>query len=1245
MTRLIGAGKADGLGHIDTTQGEFRGQIDVVADELLQLAGDANTGGATPLAEIDPLSAPFVLYVDPYIGRDTFAVGSYTSGADNDELAKELRRIETQRLTCGYTEARPFKTINRAVIEAGIITSKDYWSATTDNYQLVSIILAPGVHTAYNGLGNDTINDTNFPDWVSGAEPTTATLTKFNPAEGGIILPRGVSLCSLDLRKCTIRPAYVPATGDETSGGTPPAPTNRTSIFRVTGQGYYFGFTLRDQVGANSSHHLLSAFEFASQARLDAFYSKINQSFTSIVGSNLDSTALAPRAPEYQIVGDNSAASGSAAHRTGVVDTTAGGSPYIYNISLRSEYGMCGVLADGNQVSGFRSMVIAQFTGVSLQKDMSSWQVFDLGAWNNSPTYAAYVSAGPDNVRMKPERRSFHIRAINSAIIQEVSVFAIGQGVHHWVQTGGELTVTNSNSNFGGCAALAEDFQGSTLTGNAAEGAAFPQDTGWSVAQIRRATNLAEETNNIRRIYLGQIEAGTANNATTISFTTDLGTADDADNRPALLWRDGYTTKEDSRVWIENPGGADYSSTFAATGWDNADTDAITVKAAFTTPGGDSPAGTNALPNIEGRRAYVRRLRDTRSVEERSYSLILSNTGSDARTPLRDYVVQTTVSNASISAVIPVDETTAVLASAPRANGGNAGAAIELIRANSTEAYANTTYYRPGDRATSGSKHWQAMRTGLLPAPVAGSEDWQEIFVHTATNYQPEDYFKNKQPIIVFDGDTDNAEASTNLGYDLDNATATNRSWFDDAEIRNQLRTGTDYRGIHRFLMSIGFTAANAHRILIPEASANRDHDPSSGAVNGSGNPSGGAATGWANWALNFRRPSNIRLFGHAYEWAGYLNYSKGLPKYQGELSPANKFTYYGTNEDGGKVYFSGFNEEGFGVSRRGVEDSQTGEILGLEEVGSVDREIEIPTTFDELTVGELTVDQLLVSSIIGDITWGNNTYPLDGTWTRQGTDVPPAAGPLPRLPLAQTPASDPPTAAQILQTTGITRYTTTSEVDAIWTAANQGTPPATAGIDTAAITPASLYSMVQDILTSITTAAAGNGGKLAPTGMIGYFCSATAPTGRDDNGATENLAWQPCHGQALNTFTYRRLHAVISNTFGGTAFAAGTTDQSGATTTFNLPDLRGEFVRGHNPQAQGTGHDGGRAFGSQQDDQVEQHTHSYSKWSLQNTAKEGGPSGGGNLNTKQTGNFPAATSADNETRPVNVALQPLIKT
>ena len=50
-------------------------------------------------------------------------------------------------------------------------------------------------------------------------------------------------------------------------------------------------------------------------------------------------------------------------------DTVTSSSPYIFNCSLRSVFGMNGLYADGSKATGFKSMVAAQFTGISLNKD------------------------------------------------------------------------------------------------------------------------------------------------------------------------------------------------------------------------------------------------------------------------------------------------------------------------------------------------------------------------------------------------------------------------------------------------------------------------------------------------------------------------------------------------------------------------------------------------------------------------------------------------------------------------------------------------------------------------------------------------------------------------------------------------------------------------------------------------------------------------------------------------------------
>jgi len=81
----------------------------------------------------------------------------------------------------------------------------------------------------------------------------------------------------------------------------------------------------------------------------------------------------------------------------------------------------------------------------------------------------------------------------------------------------------------------------------------------------------------------------------------------------------------------------------------------------------------------------------------------------------------------------------------------------------------------------------------------------------------------------------------------------------------------------------------------------------------------------------------------------------------------------------------------------------------------------------------------------------------------------------------------------------------------------------------------------------------------MAP-GIMAPYAGATAPGG-----------WLKCNGQAVSRTTYAALFAAIS-----TAHGAGD-----GVSTFNVPDLRGEFLRGLD---EGRGVDAGRALGSWQD-------------------------------------------------------------
>ena len=1031
MTELNRAGEANSLGHIDTTQATFRQQIDQLTDTVRQISGHPNVKPGPPNTNNgDPLSAPYVLYVDPNIGRDTFVAGDYV-GTDDGTYESKMRRISLQRLECGYSVSRPFRTINRALIEAGIITSRDYLNLSPAPCgDLVSIVMSPGLMTVLNDPGA-----VSTTPWSSGDEPDDAELIKFNPeTTGGLVLPRGVSLISMDLRKTILRPNFVPAPSDEAADYS-----NRRAIFKTSGGCYLYGFTLFDKEGSTSSHHLLSAFEYASKADLDQFYAKIVSSFSGVAGINDDYAVT--RDKEYQIVGPRPSDPDI------TVDTTRGSSPYVFNISIRSELGMCGFFADGAVNTGFKSANIAQFTGISLQKDLTSWERYSGGTWGEVPDYDTYISTNPDDLRMKPLRRSFHVRAVNKAVIQEVSVFAIGQGIHHWSQNGGELTITNSNSNFGGASALAEGYNDTAAI----------NDSSWTTTRIRVATDLSENVGNVRDIFLGTVDAGVANDATTITLTEALAAGTFDNTIPQILERLSYSLPEDSYLWIVNNTGNDFRSQLAATAWDNSNPADLIVKTAFENQDGQSPGDTN-VPSLAGARVYVRRLTDVRTVNDRRYALLLTNALGTSRTPVRDYILQTTIGGTNIDGPIPDTACVGVsVGSKLTAGPGGANGLVELRRLNPNNTWVANSYYRPGDVIRRANKHYNCIEKNS--DAVFDVTKWVESFVHMENEFNAEDYFKNVQPAIIFDNDTDSDANTVNCGYDL------NTVWSTDADIQAQYRSATDYRGLHSFLVSIGFTSTDADTILLPKPSADRDRDNSS-SLDGIGNPSG-AASAWGPWPLEFRRPSSIRLFNHAWEYSGKGNYSKGLPEYQQSLSPGNQFTYYLSNNVG-RCYGSGFNEEGLLVTPQGLQDLQTGTEIGVDGLGAgqdVDQ-IEFPTFFETLSVDELTVNT--VTNLNGAI----NTSPAawgDGFGST-----------LPSLPQASTTQA------------GIVELATAAET--------------TAGTSSSlAVTPASLAGIVYGV---------------APIGTVIMYAGPTAPNG-----------WLECDGTAIDAAYTELIALVGSNT------------------------------------------------------------------------------------------------------------------
>jgi hypothetical protein len=169
----------------------------------------------------------------------------------------------------------------------------------------------------------------------------------------------------------------------------------------------------------------------------------------------------------------------------------------------------------------------------------------------------------------------------------------------------------------------------------------------------------------------------------------------------------------------------------------------------------------------------------------------------------------------------------------------------------------------------------------------------------------------------------------------------------------------------------------------------------------------------------------------------------------------------------------------------------------------------------------------------------------------------------------------------------------------------------------------------------SVSTSASPNAGAggttiIVPAGTISPYGSALVPAG-----------WLECDGSAVSRVTYSVLYTAIGDTWG----------EGNGSTTFNLPDLRGNFLRGFNDGAGVTAYVGdpgaagrvaimpggntGDDVGSYQIDDFASHTHSANSQSPPNIFGGGGSGFGAGGNVSATGGL--------ETRPKNAAVMFII--
>ena len=93
-------------------------------------------------------------------------------------------------------------------------------------------------------------------------------------------------------------------------------------------------------------------------------------------------------------------------------------------------------------------MVVAKYTGVSLQKDDRAFIRYDrfTNTWNQASLTDAFATVPyhtKGDAYWKDDWRNFHIRASDDSFVQCVSVFAVGFFDHFLMESGGDMSITN----------------------------------------------------------------------------------------------------------------------------------------------------------------------------------------------------------------------------------------------------------------------------------------------------------------------------------------------------------------------------------------------------------------------------------------------------------------------------------------------------------------------------------------------------------------------------------------------------------------------------------------------------------------------------------------------------------------------------------------------------------------------------------------------------------------------------------
>lgn len=819
-------------------------------------------------------------------------------------------------------------------------------------------------------------------------------LSVVNPRGGGLIVPRGVSINGVDLRKVRIRPMYVP----ELSPVQNDPQTEKTSIFKLTGGSYISLITFTDNLQFARTHNTVTAITFASEQELagggneTSYYGKINALFSEFDGWGGDglesisseTTIVAPLAPskdlrsqdlEENITGvpqpDNRSSEGLRYPGRARISTTEGGStrnfdlpdinstrsssPYVFNCSVRSIFGLNGLWADGALVSGFKSMVTANYTQVSLQTDPNCFN--EGGYYLDPPTNKTsgvgktYRTSSSDPLKY----RHFGFRGSNDSTIQLVSCFVIGNADHFISEDGADLSITNSCSDFGDISLRGIGYKNRPFSQD--EGLALAGYSGTRLSQIipplplRYECSKDTDGNYIEDGKCFTDRAGTlvdaqVNTSLVIDYTTTLEQAlatkvgttlaspiriyvDNADatnqfsenNPPSaknIAFNQFSYTKKTEAGDYEHAGGMGrqnrrqiFLSGFDESGNSIIYTGEITI-ATSTDPGFDKlDDRSKVFFWDESRQLWYMRINTSNIIEE-----VQDLDGDGYLTKKIDYAFRYKLNPGVDGTPLIYEELDFIFNRS----------AVKIVRAQDTRSNDERVY--------------RAIFSGYNTDQNPNIRRPQTYYVLEKQVTEPgfplnDSSTLANDPLVITQ--ITPLERVLNPGIDLSTIDTSSNSF--SGEYVTYLVNSSNARGVFtgELFPLIDFDhpelTEDPSNSITKVALENLEERPGvhlDAPISPSRERidiklrSNSVDTGIL---INLRRPSIIRASGHTWEWTGYLNYDTAFPKFQGE--PLDADIALGkiiVEENGGRVYATGMNEEGGFYIGTNVFDLRSGE-------------------------------------------------------------------------------------------------------------------------------------------------------------------------------------------------------------------------------------------------------------------------------------------------------------------------------